>query len=239
MKIHRFFLNNTLGEDLKIEEKGLLHQMNTVLKFKIGESIAIFNSLNTFDYIYNIKNIDKKSIFLSFNNKEENLSQDIERNIVNLYISLIKKDNLDLILTKCTEIGIFSFTPIISERVEKKNIASFNKKRGEKIIIEAIEQSGWRNVPNIFDLKTLEEALKGLQNKSEIENTFILDIGEVNNMRVNKNEAINLFIGPEGGWTENERELFKKYKIKTISFGKNVLRAETAAIVGAFKFTEK
>ncbi len=58
-------------------------------------------------------------------------------------------------------------------------------------------------------------------------------------MRVNKNEAINLFIGPEGGWTENERELFKKYKIKTISFGKNVLRAETAAIVGAFKFTEK
>lgn len=239
MKIHRFFLNNPLGEDLKIEEKGLLHQMNTVLKFKIGESIAIFNSLNTFDYIYNIKNIDKKSIFLSFNNKEENLSQDIERNIVNLYISLIKKDNLDLILTKCTEIGIFSFTPIISERVEKKNIASFNKERLEKIIIEAVEQSGWGSLPNIFELKRLEETLKDLQNKGEIDNTFGLDIGEVNSVKINKNEAINLFIGPEGGWTENERELFKKYKIKTISFGKNVLRAETAAIVGAFKFTEK
>ena len=140
MKIHRFFLNNPLGEELKIEEKSLLHQMNNVLKFKTGESVALFNSFDNIDYIYTINNIDKKSILLTLNKKENNLSQKEEKNIVNLYVSLIKKDNLDLVFQKCTEIGVLKYIPIITDRVEKKNIASFNKERGEKIIIEAVEQ---------------------------------------------------------------------------------------------------
>jgi 16S rRNA (uracil1498-N3)-methyltransferase len=152
MKIHRFYNKQPLGEEnIKLESKNnkeLLHQFFTVLKFKIDEEIILFNNdlnnlKNNFDYIYKIKNINKNICELELINTKENLSQikEIKKDIV-LCQTLIKKDNFDFVLQKCTELGVLKFIPIISERVEKKNILSFNKERSEKIIIEACEQSG-------------------------------------------------------------------------------------------------
>jgi len=152
MKIHRFYTKQPLVEDnIKIENKSdkeLLHQFFIVLKFKINEEIILFNnelksSKNNFDYIYKIKNINKTICELELINTKESLSQikETKKEII-LCQSLIKKDNFDLILQKCTELGVSTFIPIISERVEKKNILSFNKERSEKVVIEACEQSG-------------------------------------------------------------------------------------------------
>jgi len=238
MKIHRFFLNNPLGEELEIKEKGFLHQWNNVLKFKIGEDLILFNSQQPVDYIYKIKELKKNIAKLILVDKRENLIQEKEGRKVNLCISLIKKDNLDLILEKCTEIGVLEFTPIVTERVEKKNIASFNKERGEKTIIEAVEQTGWGTIPKLYTPTKIENLLKELENKNELENIAILDIDENNKEEKNfkSNEKTYILIGPEGGWTENERNLFRKYKLKPISFGKNTLRAETAALIASFVF---
>lgn len=240
MKIHRFFLNNPLGEDLAIKEKQLLHQWNNVLKFKIGENLILFNGKEGFDYVYTIKSIKKEEVKLYLKEKVSNLLQQQEKKIVNLGVSLIKKDNLDLILQKCTEIGVLEFTPIISERVEKKNIASFNKERAEKLIMEATEQSGWGSLPVLNKVENLEKFLIDIENRREIDQVVILDIAEKESEKINNNnKKIYILIGPEGGWTPRERELFKKYKLKIVSFGKNTLRAETAAIVSAFKFGQK
>ncbi len=237
MKIHRFFLNNPLGEEIVIKEKQLLHQWNNVLKFKIDENLILFDGKEKFDYVYTIKNINKWEVKLSLKEKNKNLSQKEEKGILNLYVSLIKKDNLDLILEKCTEIGVSEFTPIISDRVEKKNIASFNKERAEKLIIEATEQAGWGNIPILNKEEKLEEFLTSIKNSGEIEKVVILDITEKENKQINNNiDKLYVLIGPEGGWTDNERDLFKKYNLKTISFGKNILRAETAAIIASFHF---
>lgn len=245
MKIHRFFLNNPLGEDIIIKEKSLLHQWNNVLKFKAGETLTIFNDSINLDFIYKIGQINKKEVLLTYKEKLENLSQKNLAKNVSLCISLIKKENLDLVLEKCTELGIVEFIPIISERTEKKNIVSFNKERGEKIIREAVEQSGWGNLPRLNQTIKLENLLKNLESKGEIERVYVMDIvhlapeGGISSSLTlprEKESFTYLLIGPEGGWTDSERELFKKYSLKTVSFGKNTLRAETAAIVGCFKF---
>ena len=123
----------------------------------------------------------------------------------------------------------------MSDRVEKKNINSFNIERSKKTIIEAVEQSGWGNIPILQSPQDLDGILKLIEKDNDIENTLITDIN-INSSKIENNyhNIKYLFVGPEGGWTENERTLFKKYNLKTISFGKNVLRAETAAIIGSF-----
>ncbi len=239
MKLHRFFVKQPLGEEIELKEKTLLHQWNNVLKFEIGESLVLFNSDDNFDFIFKILEINKNFAKLKLQEKKSSFLQERE---INLCIALIKKDNLDLVLEKCTELGVTSFTPIITERTEKKNIASFNVERSERIIIESVEQSGWGSVPVISESIKLENLLNDLEKKGELENVRICDIQLDESLNLYKKEEnlknIHLFIGPEGGWTENERKLFKKHNLKVVSFGKNTLRAETAAIVGSFEMVK-
>lgn len=236
MKLHRFFVKQPLGEEMELKEKTLLHQWNNVLKFEIGESLVLFNSDDNFDFIFKILEINKNFAKLKLQEKKSSFLQEKE---INLCIALIKKDNLDLVLEKCTELGVASFTPIITERTEKKNIASFNVERSGRIIIESVEQSGWSSVPVISEPIKLENLLKDIEKIGELENVRICDIqidGKQNLYTKEENfKKIHLFIGPEGGWTENERDLFKKHNLNIVSFGKNTLRAETAAIVGSFE----
>lgn len=243
MKLHRFFIEQPLGEEIEIKEKSLLHQWNNVLRFKKGESLILFNSSHNIDYIYCLSFIEKGKAVLELVSQKENLSQEENRKSLTLCFSLIKRYNLDLVLEKCTEIGVLKFIPIISDRVEKKNIASFNKERGDKIIKEAVEQSGWGNIPKLNNPIKLEDLLKDLEKKAELENVIVMDIVytiskeplSLQSLPKWRGENIYLFVGPEGGWTEKERGLFAKYKIKTINLGRNILRAETASIIGSYK----
>lgn len=236
MKLHRFFIEQPLGEEIEIKEKSLLHQWNNVLRFKKGESLILFNSSNNIDYIYCLSLLEKGKAVLELVSQKENLSQEETGKSLTLCFSLIKRDNLDLVLEKCTEIGVLKFIPIISDRVEKKNIASWNRERGEKIIKEAIEQSGWGNMPRLNHPIKLEYLLKDLESKGEIDRVGVLDINtDLSNHSQGETASTYILIGPEGGWTEKERGLFVKYKIKTINLGRNILRAETASIVGSYK----
>ncbi|MEI6352956.1 MAG: RsmE family RNA methyltransferase [Candidatus Nomurabacteria bacterium] len=241
MKLHRFFVKQPLGEEMEIKEKQLLHQWNNVLKFKTGESLVLFNDEKLLDFVFRIESISKSFVKLKLIESVASLDQKLEKRNLNLCVSLIKKDNLDLILEKCTEIGVLNYIPLISERVEKKNIASFNLERVQKIIIESVEQSGWGNIPTICEPIKLENMFKDFKREGKLSKILICDISEesftTNNLDIK--DDFYLFIGPEGGWTENERKMFKDYDLKIVSFGKNTLRAETAAVVGSFKIIDQ
>ncbi len=212
MKLHRFLLDKNieqpLGEELKITEKDLLHQWNNVLKFKKDEKINLFDGIVEKDFIYNIKNISNKLVILEFDKEIENISQKNEVRDINLCLSLVKKEKISLIIEKCTEIGVSNFISLVSDRTEKKNIESFNLEKVIKIAKEAVEQSGWSTVPMIKEPKRLEN-LKKLAFKY-------------------------IFIGPEGGWSDKEVAFFEEKGLNFINFGKNILKAETAAIVSSF-----
>ena len=146
-----------------------------------------------------------------------------EREVI-LYMALIKKDNFEIVLEKATELGVSRIVPVQADRSEKKGV---NYERAEKILQEASEQSGRATVPTLGEIINV--------NKVPHENFVVFDPrGEVSAREYfskNSKTPISLLIGPEGGFTDAEMDLFHGTKIPVVSTGHQILRAETAAIV--------
>lgn len=144
-----------------------------------------------------------------------------------LFFSIIKKDNVEWILQKGTEIGVTHFIPILAARSEKKDI---NMERAEKIVIEASEQCGRNIPPVVHPVMKLENVF------NEFDIPFIVlekSDTQLSKEEFNNETSIGLLIGPEGGWTPEELELFANKKATVRSLGSTVLRAETAAITSS------
>lgn len=254
MKIHRFFVKEFLQNNNQdnrsgrviLNDKDIIHQIERVLRLKIGEQIVIFDGVNNFDYLCKTLSISKKEIELQIS---ENIIKNKLNTKLNLFISVVKSD-FELIIREATELGVSNIYPIISERVEKKQI---NLERLDKISIEASEQSGRNDIVQIHDIQKLDNAIEHIiennLNKvsSELKSnelSIVYHTDQIKNDNIllrdfidkNKIEIINIFIGPEGGWGNLDLELFDKLKqnkaavfIKKLNT--NILRATTASAV--------
>jgi len=228
MRLHRFYIEQKIGEagEITLTDSELIHQMVNVFRFGTGDKVILFDG-SGFEYECEIVNLSKKNISVKILSHSAKASRD--KNI-SLFLSLIKKSNFELAAEKCTEVGVAEIHPIISERSEKKDL---NIERLNKIVKEASEQSGRVTLPKVFEIKSLEEAVT--QAVAEGRECVVFDpSGEKHNLVSQKNIAI--FIGPEGGWSEKELNLFRQNNFKVISMGENILRAETAAVVGSSLF---
>ena len=153
---------------------------------------------------------------------------------ITLYQALIKKDNFELTLQKCTEIGVSAFVPILAERSEKKG---FNALRALKVLKEAAEQSGRGIVPALaepLDYRLAVSRVAATDTSTAIFHPDGEPIGSYS--KSGKLLALNIFIGPEGGFSEAEidfaRDFMKKGRpLDIVSLGKLILRAETAGLV--------
>ena len=201
------------------------HYIKNVIRLKPNDKISLFNSINgewDASILEHGKNLTEFKI--------EKLSRPQEKtNNLWLSFSLIKKIPQDMILQKTTELGINKFIPILCERSVVREI---NIERAKKIIIEASEQSNRISVPEILAVQNLENFMKNLAKKNV--NLIFCDINcETNNLKniLSKQNPTCILIGPEGDFSEKERQLIVDYQ-NTISFSlaKNILRAETAAI---------
>jgi 16S rRNA (uracil1498-N3)-methyltransferase len=146
-----------------------------------------------------------------------------------LYCAVLKKENFELVVQKATEIGVAKIVPVITERTVKLGI---NMERLHKIIVEACEQSGRGFLPEIVEPMKLEFALKGAESNDA--NLFF----HFSKTKISASDKISgqvgLFVGPEGGWSDEEVNLAKDHNCKIVSFGDNVFRAETAAIIASY-----
>lgn len=220
MRVHRFYT----GEDIKLKkdfwlhDQALLWQWNKVLRFRPEQEVILFDGLQT-DRLYLIAEISKTEAHLKMVTE---LGRVLPKHHVYLFWSLLKKDNNDHILQKCTELGVSNFVPIISERSIRKD---FNIDRARKIVVEASEQCGRSNIPHVREPVHLERVLEEYKEKVPL---FVAQQGGSSPRQ--KIEKAGVLIGPEGGWSKNELALFEKYKLPHISISNFVLRAETAAI---------
>jgi 16S rRNA (uracil1498-N3)-methyltransferase len=224
-RTHRFYTGPELKlkKDFWVHDPALIWQWSKVLRFREGQNIILFDGDQT-DRLYKIVAMAKTEVHLQMITEMERLSP--SRNIY-LFWSLLKKDNNDLVLQKCTELGVSNFVPILSERSIRKD---FNMERAHKIVIEASEQCGRSNIPHIREPVHLTKVLDEYKDKLPL---YICEQQAEESQA--SEERLGLLIGPEGGWSDAELELFKSYNLKHLSISNHTLRAETAAIVAASK----
>lgn len=223
-KLHRFLLQEEPnGNPVLLTNTEIVHLIKNVLRLVVGEYCVLFAD-DSDDYICKITDITKKSVSLNVEQRKEKVS--IPKKIT-ACISITKRDNFELVIQKLTELGAQKIVPIISDRTIKQSI---REDRLQKISDEALEQCGGSTRVSISAPISLKQALEANQNKTQL----YFDIEGESNIET-KNTDYAFYVGPEGGWSDDDKELFKKYNVKSYKLGNTVLRAETAAIVAAYK----
>lgn len=225
MRLHRFLVEEAVDQSGYIDDLEIIHQIHRVLKMGPGQEIAIFNQKGQESKV-EITEVQLDRIYYRFLEKIQ--VQEEKGPKVTLACAIIKGDHFELVAQKATEIGVHEIIPILTSRVVKKNIIKF---RIEKIIIEAAEQSGRVSLPILgepIQFKKLLDLKKGAKK-------IFLDFSdnELGADKIGKDKEVVILVGPEGGWSPEEIKMAEEECVIR-SLGKNVLRTETAAIVGSY-----
>lgn len=245
MKIHRFYIDPKAGVELKhdfwLHDEKLIHQWRNVLRFAAGQQIVLFDG-RELERLYSIDELNEREAHLQ-------LITDYARKTpakeIYLFWSLLKKDKNDWVLQKCTELGVSHFVPLLADRSEK---TGFNSERAKKIVIEAAEQCGRSDIPAIREPMTVETAINDYKNQIQLfaaeQSQEIGDMSQAkteshnSNLITHDSGASGVMIGPEGGWSDQEKQLFKETEIKHLNLHDFTLRAETAAITAVTKLLQ-
>ena len=151
---------------------------------------------------------------------------------VTLYQGVPKGDKLEDIIQKCTKLGVTAIQPVLTHRsVSRPDKKSAEKKqaRYQKIALEAAQQSGRGIVPQINAMTLLKNAVE--QDESELKILFYEGGGEpLKNIISSDIKSVSIYIGPEGGFEENEVELIKAAGGVVATLGKRILRTQTAPV---------
>lgn len=143
---------------------------------------------------------------------------------IDLAMAIINLDKFELVLQKATELGVRSIIPLVTERIELRPERYRGKtERWEKIVFEAAKQSGRGVIPRVEAPEPFEIALQRT-------NKILFDADASETKCAPSLETVTIFIGPEGGWTDNEIDLARAHECVIETLGPRRLRAETAAI---------
>ena len=218
----RLFFKESLSLNLTTKlDKSQSHYVNKVMRVKVDEVFSLFNSSGEWEA--KILNISKSIV--EFNITKQ-LRQKESKKELWLAFSPIKSNYFNFMIQKATELGVTKFLPIIFDRTIVRKI---NKERLEKVIIEAVEQSNRINVPLIED----PQSLKNLLSNEKMDLIFT-DLNSQNkklDLEKLTNNPICIIIGPEGDFSEEEREEILRFKdVQPIKINENILRSETAVI---------
>lgn len=151
---------------------------------------------------------------------------------VTLALSIFKFDRMEWAIEKCTELGAGRIIPVIAQRTEAHLAAAAPKRveRWRRIAREAAEQSRQVSVPEITGPMKFKEML-AFRGRSRIVLSEWEDQTSFKEALKCHREDTILALGPEGGWTDAELEMFRTAGWTPASLGNTILRAETAAIV--------
>tara|TARA_Y100001960_G_scaffold160590_1_gene168850 strand:- start:286 stop:996 length:711 start_codon:yes stop_codon:yes gene_type:complete len=221
--IRLYYPNSIVENTTSLLSKEHTHYLANVMRSKRGSNINFFNKEG--EWISEIVFLEKDRVEVKFLNR---VKESIKSSNIELAICLVKKNPMEIILQKATELGVAKITPIISERTEVKEL---NLERANKIVIEATEQSNQLRPPEISKIIKLRDFLDNLNDANKL---FFADINSKEKLKKEdiKDDALKvLLVGPEGDFSPAERKMILENN-NTISFSlsKNILRTETATI---------
>jgi 16S rRNA (uracil1498-N3)-methyltransferase len=206
--------------------------LGRVLRKQQGEEIFVTDGEGSV-YRCKINSLTKELIDCSILEKLSRINEPEVK--INLYQSLIKNpDRFEFAIEKSVELGAVSIHPVITEHVINKTT---NKhERWQSIALAAMKQSQRCVLPKVFEPVSIADALASASSElkliaDEKENEARLNIPYINNAY----SSIDLFIGPEGGFTAAEAELAVSHGFKILALGARKFRSETAAIYSISK----
>lgn len=229
-RINRFIGNFDVHiRTIIVHDLKLIHQIRDVMRSTKGDFVILSNGMGS-EAKYRIQKIQKDIIEL-VRERTQNVHDSSCREVT-LACAILKRNNFEFVVQKASEIGVRHILPLLTARTVKTNL-SFP--RLEKIAQEAAEQSGQNIVPSLTSFQTLKDAVQNVEKNTLALFCDMQGISLFSQMQKTPiSQKVMLFIGPEGGWSEEEREIAKECGISFVSLGTTVLRAETAAIVASY-----
>ena len=221
----RFYLPN-IKNGARLELTGEVHTHAAyALRIRVGDDITVFDG-NGNDYSCQVEEIKKDKTLLRVLDTAHNVRE--AKVDVSLYLAVIKQDRFEIAVQKATELGVKRIVPVYSAYAQHN--FKLNYDRLNKIAISACEQCGRSVVPIIEQSIEFDELL------SRTQNTYMIFPWEheTNNRLSNAIDTtvkdVSVFIGPEGGISDSEQMRLTESGAKSVTLGKRILRAETAAI---------
>ncbi|EJF84140.1 RsmE family RNA methyltransferase [Bartonella elizabethae Re6043vi] len=226
-KLKRLFIRQTLSlnEEIKIEGAQAFYLVH-VLRMKEGAEILLFNGQDG-EWLAKLIIVKKKFVVVKLIHQER--LQTTHFNLIYCFAPL-KNARLDYMVQKAVEMGVSVLQPVITHHTQ---VTRINMARMKANVIEASEQCGILSLPDCVSALSLEELLARWD---ETQPLFFCDEehqshNPLSSFKQRDVTAPGVLIGPEGGFSEEERSFLKKHPfVVSISLGPRILRADTAAV---------
>ena len=228
-----FFINSNDVKNNKIEFSQDYKHLVKALRLRVGEKLLLIDE-NKIQYETKVCEIKSDSIIVDIENQYLSTRElDFE---LHLAQSPLRSDAQNLVIEKATELGIHTLHPIYTDNCAlAKDVINKKIEKWQKIMVESSKQCERAVIPTCAQLKTLNDININDYDKilafCERHTEFPLK-DYLRQTPIKKGEKILVIIGPEGGFSEKEFNLFDEKGFTKVSLGDLILRAETAIIVG-------
>jgi len=226
----RFFVDQVRNGRAEISGDDAQH-LTRVLRVEVGEKYEISDNHNV--YLAEVETARKSVVIFQTLSKIESVAPPVH---VTLCAAIFKFDHFEWMIEKATELGVARVVPVIATRTERGLDMAAHKRveRWRRIGLEASQQSRRAHLPEIDEATPWKDALatSADQRYALEENPGAPPFLDALPQARKSSDAIALLVGPEGGWTDEERADFTQAAWTPVSLGPSILRAETAGIAG-------
>lgn len=233
MTVHRFYYPHQLGSNhsVTIRDAGIIEQLRKVLRAKPGFIASFFDGMGS-EYLAELQSYGKhEAVFLV----GQNVDRDAElKQSIALYQAIPNRmPKFEEVLKHCTELGVREFIPLVTQRVQTPFLRKEDRLR--KIIQESCEQCEGNIMPMLHPCQSFSELLTSPPHGRNIL-LFARGDNHFDRQRYSDDLNLNIFIGPEGGFTHEEVDAALAAGFDVVTLGNRILRTETAALVMVSQF---
>ncbi len=222
------------GNRVSITGKDVNHIKN-VLRMKEGEELAVSNGIDGKEYRCGILSLGEDEILCELRFvKEDAVELPVK---VYLFQGLPKADKMELIIQKAVELGVYEIIPVATKRAVVKLDAKKEKNklaRWQSIAEAAAKQSKRACIPQIASVMSFKEAVKKAAEMDVklIPYEMAEDMSHTRELikAIHPGQTVAVFIGPEGGFAQEEVLLAQDNGVSSVTLGKRILRTETAGM---------
>ena len=233
MRTSRIYTTQKLSAHSSIEITGdTAHYLSRVLRVKKDQAVVLFDG-SGYDFNANVEAISRRDVHLQVNEKSAGLAEPAIK--ITLLQGLSRGQKMDVTIQKAVELGVHAIRVLSSTRNVVKlspERAASRQQHWQTIAINAAQQCGRSVVPRVHEMQSLQDylaqspALPGLFATPHVQNSLRSTLKSLQL----QDDALSLFIGPEGGIDEAEQEALLSAGFIACNAGKRILRTETAAI---------